>query len=58
MSVAAVRQHLDFIRKSYLDDSVFFYPGMRLNDEYTLEEFSLAFIRGNHSKRMKKHRPS
>lgn len=56
VTVAEVRSHLDFIRKSYLDNTVFFYPGMRLNDQYTLEEFSMAFIRGNHNKRLHKHR--
>lgn len=56
MSVAEVRRYLDFIRKQYLDDEAFFFPGMALDSKYTLEEFCLEFVRGNHTKRAQKRR--
>lgn len=55
VSVAEVRKSLDFIRKTYKEKEEF-YMSMPIEGlpSYTIESFCFEFVKGTHTKRIKK----
>lgn len=56
VSVADVRRCLDFIRRSYKYDEDAFHMAMPIEglETYTIESFCFEFVKGTHTKRVKK----
>jgi len=57
VSVADVRKCLDYIRRSYKNDESAFHmaiPIEGLEETYTIESFCFEFVKGTHTKRVKK----
>ncbi len=53
-----VRKKLEFLRKTYADETRLFYPSMLFDegDSTSVETFCLLFVQGNHSKRIRRAR--
>lgn len=56
-----VRKKLEFLRKTYADETRLFYPSMLFDEgdegeATSVETFCLLFVQGNHSKRIRRAR--